>query len=315
MAGSPGHEAAMAVSEISYRYGERVALDGLSFDVAEGEIYGLLGPNGGGKTTLFDLLSSLRPLQTGGVRVFGRDLGRDAIAVRRLIGVAFQSPSLDVHLRVRENLMHQGHLYGLHGERLAKRISALLERLELSDRAADKVDELSGGLQRRVEIAKALIHEPRLLLLDEPSTGLDPGIRRELWSLLEELRDAERVTVLLTTHFMEEGDRCDRVGLLDRGQLVAEGRPGELKKQLGGDVVRIGTARPTDVQRELKSAFGVSARVGPELVWFERQDAHQQVVSIVEALSGRIRSISVAQPTLEDVFLESTGHGFWEGEQ
>lgn len=305
----------MAVSEVSYRYGERLALDRLSFDVAEGEIYGLLGPNGGGKTTLFGLLSTLRPLQEGTVTVLGRDLARESIGVRQSIGVAFQAPSLDVHLKVRENMMHQGHLYGLRGDRLTRRIGDLLDRFELTDRAADKVGELSGGLQRRVEIAKALVHQPRLLLLDEPSTGLDPGIRRELWALLEELRDSEGVTVLLTTHFMEEGNRCDRVGLLDRGRLVAEGRPEDLKQRLGGDVVRITTGEPQGVREALHSQFGLDARVVRDLVWYEQQDAHRQVVPVVEALTGKIRSISVAQPTLEDVFLETTGHGFWERER
>jgi ABC-2 type transport system ATP-binding protein len=307
-------QAAMAVESVTYRYGERRALDDLSFTVREGEIYGLLGPNGGGKTTLFRLLSSLTSLQTGRVAVFGDELGRGSIPVRRTLGVGFQTPSLDVHLTVRENMAHQGHLYGLRGARLAERIDWLLDRFGLSDRAGDRVSELSGGLQRRIDIAKALIHEPRLLLLDEPSTGLDPGIRRELWSLLEELRTGEGVTVLLTTHYMEEGDRCDRVGLLHRGRLVGEGTPAELKAQVGGDVVRISTSRPEQVRNELAVKLGIEARISPGVVWFEREGAHQAVVDVVEALSGRIRAISVAQPTLEDVFLQRTGHGLGEEE-
>lgn len=305
---------AIEVIGVTYRYGERLAIDALSFTVGTGEIYGLLGPNGGGKTTLFELLSSLRPLQSGRVRVFGHDLGRAAIEVRKRSGVAFQAPSLDVHLTVYENLRHQGHLYGLKGDRLARRIGELLERFDLTDRSRDRVSILSGGLKRRLEISRALVHEPQLLLLDEPSSGLDPGIRRDLWSLLEELRRRDGVTVLLTTHFMEEGDRCDRVGLLDRGRLVAEGEPATLEASVGGDVVTIGTDVPEEVCRVLLDRFGLEAWVGADEVRFERHRAHEEVVAVVEALADRIRSIKVSQPTLEDVFLKRTGRSFWEGE-
>jgi ABC-2 type transport system ATP-binding protein len=306
-------EVAVEVAGLTHRYGERLALDALSFSVGVGEIYGLLGPNGGGKTTLFQLLSSLMHLQAGTVSVFGLDLATSSIPVRRTMGVAFQSPSLDVHLTVAENLRHQGHLYRMRGAALEQRIVQLLERFGLADRTRDRVAELSGGLQRRVEIAKALIHQPRLLVLDEPSTGLDPGIRREMWSVLEELREQDGVTVLLTTHFMEEGDRCDRVGLLDQGRMVAEGAPAELKTEVGGDVVRITSDEPGEVVEELRQRFAIEARFDGEVVRFERQRAHTEVVPVVEALAERITSISVSQPTLEDVFLARTGHGFWEG--
>jgi len=309
---SSEQSAAVEVAAVTHRYGERVALDDLSFSVGAGEIYGLLGPNGGGKTTLFRLLSSLMHLQAGSAKVFGLDLATAAIPVRRSMGVAFQSPSLDVHLTVAENMRHQGHLYKLRGDGLERRIGELLDRFGLAERARDRVAELSGGLQRRLEIAKALIHQPRLLLLDEPSTGLDPGIRREMWSLLEALRERDGVTVLLTTHFMEEGDRCDRVGLLDRGRMVAEGAPAALKAGVGGDVVRITSDRPGEVLEALRSRFGIEARVDGDEVRFERQRAHAEVVPLVEALAGRIASISVSQPTLEDVFLARTGRGFWE---
>ena len=305
---------AVKVDSLSYRYGDRVALDEVSFRVASGEIFGLLGPNGGGKTTLFSLLTTLRPCQTGGVELMGHELPREAPAARRNMGVVFQSPSLDPNLTVGENLACQGMLYGMRGAGLRNRVEALTSRFDLADRISDRVAELSGGMRRRVEIAKALIHGPRLLILDEPSTGLDPGIRRELWALLEELRGREGVTVLLTTHFMEEGDRCDRVGLLEGGRLVALGVPADLKGEVGGEVVQIGTSDPTRVVEILREELGIEAEADTDGVRFERRGAHREVVGVVEALPSLVQSITVSQPTLEDVFLHRTGRHFWRSE-
>lgn len=305
---------AVEVRGLSYSFGDRLALDDVSFTVEEGEIFGLLGPNGGGKTTLFSVLASLRGYETGEVSIFGRELGRAVMAARRAIGVVFQSPSVDQHLTVRENLLHQGHLYGVRGAELAERSDELLHRFELADRATSRVRDLSGGLRRRLEIAKALLHRPRLLILDEPSTGLDPGIRREVWKVLEELRDESSVTVLLTTHFMEEGDRCDRVGLIDRGRLAALGEPETLKSEVGGEVVLLATSRPRAAVARLEERFGISAVAVADGVRFELERAHERVVELVGALSDLIHSITVAQPSLEDVFLRRTGRGFWDDE-
>jgi ABC-2 type transport system ATP-binding protein len=302
------------VSDLSYRYGDRVALDELSFSVASGEIFGLLGPNGGGKTTLFTLLTTLRLCQTGRVVLLGNELPREAASARRSMGVVFQSPSLDPNLTVSENLACQGLLYGIRGTGLRDRVASLLRRFDLAERASDRVAELSGGMRRRAEIAKALIHGPRLLILDEPSTGLDPGIRRELWALLEELRGRDGVTVLLTTHFMEEGDRCDRVALLDGGRLVALGVPTELKSEVGGEVVQIGTSRPAQVVEILREKLGIEAEAGTDGVRFERHGAHREVVEVVAALPSLVQSITVSQPTLEDVFLHRTGRRFSRSE-
>lgn len=305
---------AVKVDSLSYRYGDRVALDEVSFRVESGEIFGLLGPNGGGKTTLFSLLTTLRPCQRGGVELMGHELPREAPAARRNMGVVFQSPSLDPNLTIGENLACQGMLYGMRGAGLRNRVEALTGRFDLADRISDRVAELSGGMRRRVEIAKALIHGPRLLILDEPSTGLDPGIRRELWALLEELRGREGVTVLLTTHFMEEGDRCDRVALLEGGRLVALGVPADLKGEVGGEVVQIGTSDPTRVVEILREELGIEAEADTDSVRFERRGAHREVVGVVEALPSLVQSITVSQPTLEDVFLHRTGRHFWRSE-
>jgi ABC-2 type transport system ATP-binding protein len=296
--------------EYSYRTrkaGLRRALDGVSFEIPAGEIFGFLGPNGGGKTTLFRILSTLARPQGGSVRVFDADLATEAAAVRRRLGVVFQNPSLDIQLTVRENLLHQGHLYGLSGRTLAERIGAALERFGLTDRQAQRALELSGGLRRRVEIAKSLLHGPRLLLLDEPSTGLDPGARRDLWSTLESLR-REGVTILLTTHFMEEGDRCDRLALIDRGTLVGEGSPADLKEEIGGDVITLAGQDPDSLARDLAARFpDLTPQIRDGAVRLERERGHELVARLIEAFPGRVDSVTVARPTLEDVFLQRTG--------
>ncbi|HEX3128404.1 MAG TPA: ATP-binding cassette domain-containing protein [Thermoanaerobaculia bacterium] len=304
--------AAVEAQGVEYAYrtrkaGLRRALDGVSFRIEAGEIFGFLGPNGGGKTTLFRILSTLAKPQGGSVRIFGADLATQAAEVRRRLGVVFQNPSLDVQLTVRENLMHQGHLYGLSGRTLAGRIGAALERFGITDRQAQRALELSGGLRRRVEIAKSLLHGPQLLLLDEPSTGLDPGARRDLWSTLESLR-REGVTILLTTHFMEEGDRCDRLALIDRGQVVGEGSPAGLKEEIGGDVITLDGQDPEALARDLAARFpDLQPQIRDGAVRLERERGHELVARLIEAFPGRVDSVTVARPTLEDVFLHRTG--------
>ena len=296
----------ITVDNLTHRYGERVALDAVSFTVQRGELFGLLGPNGGGKTTLFRILSTLVPAREGRVQMDGGAIDR------RRIGVVFQSPSLDKKLTVRENLVHQGHLYGLSGQPLRSRISELLQRFAIADRAADYVEKLSGGLRRRVELAKGLLHKPEVLLLDEPSTGLDPLARRELGDYLEKLRDEDGVTILLTTHIMDEAERCDRLALLDHGKLVALDKPAALKEQVGGDVVTVGSRDSDRLRGEIEKRFGVKASVVDRTVRIERPRGHEFIPALVEAFPGEIDSVSVGKPTLEDVFIHLTGHRFEE---
>jgi ABC-2 type transport system ATP-binding protein len=292
----------------------RPALAGVSFAVQPGEVFGFLGPNGGGKSTLFRILATLVRPDAGSLRVFGADLATRAREIRRSLGVVFQNPSLDLQLTVRENLVHQGHLYGLGGRDLAARIAAGLERFGLAERAGQRARELSGGLRRRAEIAKALLHTPRLLLLDEPSTGLDPGARRDLWDTLAALR-GEGVTVLLTTHFMEEGDRCGRLALLSQGTVVAEGTPPELKREIGGDVITL-----TGLDIDAATLAGELAALHPGLdfqvrdgaVRLEHAEGHELAARLAGSLPGRIGAVTVARPTLEDVFLRRTGHRLYE---
>jgi ABC-2 type transport system ATP-binding protein len=296
---------------LGFHYGEREALANVSFSIARGEIFGFLGPNGGGKTTLFKLLSTLAPIQSGSARLFGHDLAGETGAVRRRLGVVFQHPSLDGKLTVSENLAAHGHLYGITGARLRERSAAMLERLGLAARDRDRVETLSGGLQRRVELAKALLHEPALLLLDEPSTGLDPAARREFWNYLEHLRDNDNVTVVLTTHYMEEAERCDRIGIMHQGKLVAIAPPDELKSEVGGDVIVIKTEEPETLQRKILARFKLKSQLVDRAIRIEKLRAHELVRDLIDAFGEEIESVSFGKPTLEDVFVHLTGHQFF----
>lgn len=289
---------------------EREALAGVSFDVRPGELFGVLGPNGGGKTTLFRILSTALSPTGGRAEVLGHDVTAAPAEARAALGVVFQNPSLDKKLTVLENLIHQGRLYGLSGASLRARALEFLGRVGLADRAGDVVEHLSGGLQRRVEIAKGLLHRPGLLLMDEPTTGLDPGARRDVWTYLSSLA-REGVTVLVTTHLMEEAERCSRLALLDRGRLAALGTPDELKKTVGGEVITVTGPDPDGLAAGLLSAFGLAARVFDNTVRVEREDGHRFVPQLVEKFPGLVETVQVGRPTLEDVFVKHTGHRFW----
>ena len=303
--------AAISVSRLVHRYGERTALAGLDLEVDRGEIFALLGPNGGGKTTLFRLISTLIPLQQGEIRVLGYDVARQTAAVRERIGVVFQAPSLDKKLTVAENLRHQGHLYGMSGGALRSRQEEMLARLGLADRRRELVETLSGGMRRRVELAKGMLHSPQLLLLDEPSTGLDPGARSDLWDYLRQVRERDGVTVVLTTHLLEEAEKADRLAILNAGSLVALDTPEALRASVGGDSLTIETDEPEPLAAAIHARFEYAAAVVDGSVRLERPDAPQLVARLLEAFPGRIHSITLGKPTLEDVFIARTGHRFW----
>ena len=304
--------ASIEVEAIAYRYGDREALREVSFRVGAGELFGLLGPNGGGKTTLLEILATIRRPTEGVARVGGVDVVTDPDRARREIAVVFQRPALDPQLTAAENLRHQGHLYGLAGRTLAERSAELLDRFGVADRADDRVKTLSGGLRRRVELAKALLHEPGHLLLDEPTVGLDPGGRRELWRHARRLRSESGVAILVTTHLLEEAEECDRVAILDRGRLVALDTPAALKAAIRGDVISLETAEPTALADAIRARFGTESTVVDGTVRIERPDGAALVPRLAEAFPGAIRSITVGKPTLEDVFVQRTGHRFHE---
>ncbi len=304
---------ALLIENVSFTYGTQAALDRVSLAMAAGEIFGLLGPNGGGKTTLFRLLTTLLPLSTGRICVCGVDVQRDPSAARRCLGVTFQSPSLDGRLTVRENLTHQGHLYGLRGATLQDRIDAVVGWLGLSDRLVQTADKLSGGLKRRVEIAKSLLHAPRVLILDEPSTGLDPGARLDLWQVLDRVRRQEGISILVTTHLMDEAERCDRLGILDRGRLVAVGTPEELRQSIGGDAVTMTTRNAGQLALQIRERFSLEPRRLGDQLRLESPQGLELLRELLAAFPGQIEAISLAKPTLEDVFIDRTGHRFWDG--
>jgi ABC-2 type transport system ATP-binding protein len=303
--------AAITMNGVVHRYGDRVALDGVSFSVEEAQIFGLLGPNGSGKTTLFRILSTLITPSGGDAEICGWSVTASPREVRKHIGVVFQEKSVDVKLTAAENLMHQGHLYGLRGAALKARIAQMLERVGLSDRANDKLETFSGGMLRRVEIAKGLMHRPAVLLLDEPTTGLDPGARIDLWQYLRILREEEGITVLVTTHLMEEAERCDRLAILAEGKIAGLGTPAELKNGIGGDVVVFDVSDPEMMKQELEQRFRVHATVMAGRLRMNHQQGHRFAAEVAEAFPGEILGASVTKPSLEDVFIERTGHRFW----
>jgi len=302
------------ITGLTHRYGRRTALENLSLSVNAGEIFGFLGPNGSGKTTLFRILCTLIPAPPNTVRMLGMDITEERDALRRQIGVVFQSPSLDKQLTAEENIRHHGHLYGLHGRELQGRIDGLLERLKLFDRRNELVSRFSGGMRRRVELAKGLLNRPRILLLDEPSTGLDPGARIDLWKCLGEIQSSGETTILLTTHLMDEADRCNRLAILDLGVLTACDAPSALKDRIGGDVITLTTRDPAAAAAAILARFNLKVEQIDSTLRLERARGHEFVPQLIEALPGLVDSISVGKPTLEDVFIRVTGHGFRDRE-
>jgi ABC-2 type transport system ATP-binding protein len=304
--------AAVEISECTYSYGETRALDAVSFQVAPRSIFGLLGPNGSGKTTLFRILSTLLAPESGSARLFGIDVTERPIEARRQVGVVFQSQSLDSRLTVEENLVHQGHMYGLRGHGLAECIGEVLEKVGLADRRKDRVQTLSGGLRRRADLAKGLLHGPKLLLLDEPSTGVDPVARLAFWRYLEQLRSAAGVTVLLTTHLLEEADACDELAILDRGKLIRQGTPADLKAEIGGEVVTLATGGTAAVAAALAEEFAVQdARVNGDEIRFEHPEGSKWAARLMTRFGTQIESVKISRPSLEDVFLHHAGYGFY----
>jgi ABC-2 type transport system ATP-binding protein len=300
---------AVTVCDVEHWYGQRRALADVQLQVPTGTIFALLGPNGSGKSTLFRLLSTLVLPQRGTIHCLGYVLPKEHHYVRRLLGVVFQSPSLDGKLTVWENLYQQAALYGLSAE-WKQRAQRLLDRLALADRRRELVERLSGGLRRRVELAKAMLSEPRLLVMDEPSTGLDPKARLEWWKCLEELRAEQGTTIVLTTHLLEEAERADQLAILDQGKVVATGNARELRSELGDYVATLESRDPHALARQLSQRWSLPTQVVGRAVRVHTKDVHRWVPQLTELLGDLIDSISIAKPTLEDVFIARTGHPF-----
>lgn len=298
---------AIHIRGVTHRYGMHVALRDVSLEVSAGALFGVLGPNGSGKTTLFRLLSTLMPASEGRVTVFGLDPTEEPAAVRRRLGVVFQDEALDEGLTVRENLRFQAALYDLHGADRRERIEGLMKRLDIIDRADDPVADLSGGLRRRADLARGLLHRPDLLLLDEPTTGLDPAARRAFWTAIERLRETEGTTLLLATHLMDEAERCDRVGILSDGCLVADGAPDALKAELGEETLWLEADEPAALRDRIDAQFGVPTRIVGSMVQVAPTDPAAFFSALYEAFGDHIRSTTLRTPTLEDVFMVRAG--------
>ncbi len=298
----------VSVNHLKLNYGEQRALEDVSFEVAAGELFGILGPNGSGKSTMFRVLATIETPQAGTANIAGLNVVTQAQEVRKRIGVVFQTQSLDKYLTVAENLTSQGHLFGMSGAKLKSRISDLLERLQISDRRDSILKTLSGGMKRRVEIAKALLHEPQVLLMDEPTTGLDPVARMELWKYVDELRRQTGVTVVVTTHLLEEAERASRLMLMHMGVSVLQGTPRELKASIPGDVVLLESADPESLRQGIFLHFDKQkCTVFDNYVRTIVPDGPKFVVEAAAAFQTAVQGISYHKPTLEDVFMKETG--------
>jgi ABC-2 type transport system ATP-binding protein len=307
-----GSTPAVTVSDLRFDYPGRTVLDLAELSIPAGCIYGFLGPNGSGKTTLFSILATLKQPSRGSVRVNGFDAAVHPAEVRRSLGVAFQHPAVDKQLSCLENLLHHGRLYGLPTRAIHSRSLEMLSQFDLADRRNERAGQLSGGLLRRLELAKALMHSPPVLLLDEPATGLDPAARFRLWGDLKRLQATSRVTIVLTTHLMEEADRCDRLAILHEGRVVREGPPEELKNSVGTEIIHIEASEISKLAQAIRDRFQITPRQSMGALRLERSDAHRLVPELMEAFAGNIRSVRVSRPSLEDVFLKATGSEFEE---
>lgn len=305
---------AIEVDNLTKRFGPIEAVKGISFEVEAGELFGFLGPNGAGKTTTISMLCTLLKPTSGRARVAGYDVVGDAASVRRAIGLVFQDPTLDDLLTAQQNLEFHGVLYGIPRQLMKRRIDALLEMVGLADRRGDIVRNYSGGMRRRLEIARGLLHSPRVLFLDEPTIGLDPQTRAHIWGYIEELRKKEEVTIFLTTHYMEEAERCDRIGIIDYGTIVAMDDPSSLKASVGKDRVTLTAQDNEAAVKELELRFGIEPSVHDGQVVFHVADGASFVPQLFQKISVPITSVSIQRPTLDDVFMKYTGRAMRDSE-
>lgn len=300
----------LRIADLSYSYGASRALDGVCLSCDGERLVGVMGPNGSGKSTLFKILATVLPLQSGIVEMNGLSFVTDVRAIREQIGVAFQTGGSDKKLTVRENLRHHGHLYGLHGAALAERMHEILRDLDVGDRQHARMETLSGGVQRRVDLAKSLLHRPGLLLLDEPTAGLDPKARREFWALLKQIRSSHSTTVLFTTHLVDEAADSDKLVVLHEGRLVACDTPAALQARLPREVISIRSTNPSALAEIMATKLGLRADLGADSLRVPTDDSAAIFSRIQQACDGMIDSITATKSNLEDVFFALTGKEF-----
>jgi ABC-2 type transport system ATP-binding protein len=298
---------AIEVDDLVKSYGEVDAVRGVSFTVPPGEVFGFLGPNGAGKSTTINVLCTLAEPTSGAARVSGFDVVTRRDAVRRQIGLVFQDPSLDGYLTADQNLQLHAELYGIDPGAIAPRMEQMLAMVDLADRRDTPVMTFSGGMRRRLEIARGLMHSPRVLFLDEPTIGLDPQTRSSIWRYIRALQEREGTTIFMTTHYMDEAELCDRIAIMDRGEIVVLDTPGALKAGVGADRVVLGTADDGAAIAALRDRFGIEASVAEGAVTFHVSDGEAFVPRLFAELDVAITSVSVSRPTLDDVFMRYTG--------
>jgi ABC-2 type transport system ATP-binding protein len=303
------------VDQLRKLYGEIEAVRGVSFDVEPGEVFGFLGPNGAGKTTTINMLCTLAKPTSGRALVAGHDVVKERDDVRRNIGLVFQDPTLDGYLTASQNLRLHAELYGVDPALVRPRMQQMIEMVGLWDRRDTQVMTFSGGMRRRLEIARGLMHSPRVLFLDEPTIGLDPQTRSSIWSYIRTLRETEEITIFMTTHYMDEAEYCDRIAIMDQGEIVALDSPETLKASVGADRVRIETDDNEAAIQALREHFDVEARVAEGAVMFAVPGGEEFVPRLFADLDVPIRAVSVARPSLDDVFMKYTGTTIRDAEQ
>jgi ABC-2 type transport system ATP-binding protein len=308
-------EPAIAVDSLAKSFGEVEAVRGVTFDVAIGEVFGFLGPNGAGKTTTINMLCTLARPTGGRALVAGHDVVRERDDVRRHIGLVFQETTLDGYLTAEQNLRLHAELYGVESALVSGRMRQVLEMVGLWERKDTEVQTFSGGMRRRLEIARGLMHSPRVLFLDEPTLGLDPQTRSSIWRYIRELREAEEITIFMTTHYMDEAELCDRIAIMDRGEIVVLETPEALKADVGADRVRISTEDDEAAILALAERFGVEAGISEGAVTFFVPAGEEFVPRLFAELEIPIKSVSVSRPTLDDVFMAHTGTTIRDAEE
>jgi ABC-2 type transport system ATP-binding protein len=311
----PDSRPAIEVRGLAKDFGEVRAVKGVEFEVATGEVFGFLGPNGAGKTTTINMLCTLAKPTAGSARVAGHDVVRERDDVRRNIGLVFQDPTLDGYLTAQQNLRLHAELYGVRSDLVAPRMHQVLAMVGLWERKDSPVSTFSGGMRRRLEIARGLMHSPRVLFLDEPTIGLDPQTRRSIWTYIHELKEREEITIFMTTHYMDEAEWCDRIAIMDHGQIVALEAPEALKAQVGTDRVMIHTDDDDAAIAALADRFGIEARLSEGSVTFGVPAGEEFVPRLFSDLGMPITSVSVSRPTLDDVFMSYTGTTIRDAEE
>jgi ABC-2 type transport system ATP-binding protein len=302
-----GEPTAISVRDLTKQYGQVEAVRGIDFDVARGETFGFLGPNGAGKSTTISILCTLINPTSGQALVAGHDVVRERDTVRRNIGLVFQDTTLDTYLTAEQNLRFHADLYGVPRAAVGPRMRQVLEMVGLWDRRDSLVSTYSGGMQRRLEIARGLLHAPHVLFLDEPTVGLDPQTRSSIWRYINDLKQREDITIFLTTHYMDEAENCDRIAIIDHGKIVAIDTPEALKASVGKDRVQISTADDDKAIANLRDRFGLEASVHEGLVTFSVESGEEFVPRLFSELDVPIRSVHVSRPSLDDVFMSYTG--------